>query len=400
MPSVRGSELTIVRGEGCWIWTDRGEKLFDTTASLWYCNVGHGRTPIAEAVFDQMRSLEAYHTFGPFSNEPANALAARLQALAPIEDGRIFLTSGGSDSIETAAKLARRFWTLRGQPHKQLLISRENAYHGLHAFGTGLAGMAVNREGYGGELVTGTARVEAHSDVALEALIDAVGPDQIAAFFCEPVIGTGGIIPPPPGYLEAVRELCRVNDILFVADEVITGFGRLGDVFGCQRFGISPDMLVFAKGVTSGYLPLGGVVVAPEIWRPFWDGADAPIFRHGLTYSGHPAACAAARANLDIVEAEDLAGRVRELEPTLAALTSPLADHSAVVDVRTIGLLAGVQLRDFDLASRVAAAAPEAGLVLRALPDATLQISPPLIVDADELEQAVHAISGLIARHE
>jgi len=397
MPSVRGREVVIVKGEGSYVWTEDGDRLFDATASLWYCNIGHGRQEVVDAVTAQMRELEAYHTFANFSNRPAEQLTRRLQQMAPIQDARIFLSSGGSDSVDTAAKLARRHWAHRGAPDKHIVISRRNAYHGLHAFGTSLSGMEPLRDGYGGDLVADTALVETNDADSLAALIDDVGPDRIAAFFCEPVVGVGGIIPPAPDYLTSVQQLCRDNDILFVVDEVITGFGRLGSMFATKRFGLNPDVIVFAKGVTSGYLPLGGLMIGPRLWRPFWEGEDAPTFRHGLTYGGHPACCAAGLANLDILEGEKLADRVAAAETEFAQVFQGLRDLEAVTEVRTIGFLAGIELRDFDLASRVASAAIDRGLILRALPSGTLQVSPPLIASIEDLELAAATIRELVA---
>jgi putrescine aminotransferase len=279
---------------------------------------------------------------------------------------------------------------------KRTIIARRHAYHGMHGFGTSLAGIDFNREGYGGDLISDVAIVDESDPRSLEDLIERVGADRLAAFFCEPVLGVGGVIPPAPGYLERVRALCREHDILFVADEVITGFGRLGSMFASDRYRLEPDLLVFAKGVTSGYQPLGGFIASPKAWRPFWEETDAPIFRHGLTYSGHPAACAAALANLDILEDEALTDRVAELEPQLERIAGGVESHPAVMEVRSVGLLAGVQVRDADLAARVAAAAPDKGLVLRPMANATLQISPPFIAEPHELEFVISAIGELL----
>ena len=399
MPSVHGRELTIVRGEGSYVWTDDGDRLFDATASLWYCNIGHGRREVVDAVTAQMGELEAYHTFANFTNRPAEMLTRRLQDMAPIADARIFLSSGGSDSVDAAAKLARRHWAYQGQPEKRTIVSRRRAYHGLHAFGTSLSGMEPLRDGYGGELVGDTALVETNDPSSLADLVESHGAERIAAFFCEPVIGTGGVVPPAPGYLSAVEEICRENDILFIVDEVITGFGRLGRMFATERFGLEPDAIIFAKGVTSGYLPLGGLMIAPRIWRPFWEATDAPTFRHGLTYGGHPTCCAAGLANLDILERENLTDGVAAIEADFAGLVHRLEELEDVTEVRAIGLLAGVELRDFDLAQRVASAAAGSGLVLRALPSATLQISPPLIATFEELEACALTIRELITLH-
>ena len=244
----------------------------------------------------------------------------------------MFLTSGGSDAVDTAAKLARRYWHAVGRPEKLVLIGRRHAYHGMHAWGTSLGGIPANLEGMG-TLVPDVVHVEPDSVEELAAAIDRVGSERVAAFIGEPVVGAGGVIPPPDGYWEGVAELCSKHDLLLVADEVITGFGRLGRWFGCERFGFTPDLLVFAKGVTSGYMPLGGVIVGPRVQEPFWSG-DGISFRHGYTYSGHAAACAAALSNLDILERERLVERVNALEHVFAAKVHSLAEHPLVGDAR------------------------------------------------------------------
>src|SRR5450755_3356973 len=249
MYTVPGDRLTIVAGEGVNVQTDDGRWLLDATAALWYANIGHGRARLADAAAMQMRRLETYHTFGRIVNDQALALADRVADMSPVADAKIFWVSGGSDAIDTAAKLARRYWQLQGQANKRIIISREWAYHGLHGFGTSLAGIPFNREGYGSEsLIPETARIPANDADALEATIRELGPDRVAAVFAEPVIGTGGVILPAPGYLQRVEAICREHEILFVADEVITGFGRTGEMFASERFDLSPDMIVIAKG--------------------------------------------------------------------------------------------------------------------------------------------------------
>ena len=343
MPSVKRSERVIARGEGAYVWTEDGHRLLDLPASLWYANVGHGRREIAAAVAEQLGRIEAYSTFQNYATRPALALAERVAGLAPLDDPRICLTSGGSDSVDLASKLVRRFWTVQGRPEKRTIVTRDEAYHGLHGFGTSIAGIGANREGYG-ELVRETARIDTNNPESLQQLIHERGAGTIAAVFCEPVIGTGGVIPPAPGYLETIERLCREHDILFVADEVITGFGRTGRMFACERYGLRPDLMLLAKGISSGYVPLGAVVVARRIWEPFWEDGSDLVFRHGLTYAGHATACAAAMANLDILEREDLVGRVAELEDVLTAVLAPLAEHPLVREVRSgAGLLGAVR---------------------------------------------------------
>jgi putrescine aminotransferase len=396
MPTVHGAEVVIDRGEGAYIWDADGRRLFDATASLWYCNVGHGRAEIANAVAEQIRRLETYHTFGPFLNAAARDLAIRLSDLSPMDEPRVFLTSGGSDSVDTAAKLARRYWSAIGSDGKDWLLTRDGSYHGLHGFGTSLTGIEMNREGLG-PVVAQTARVSMQEPGALEDRILELGPDKVAAFFCEPVVGTGGVFPPADGYLEAVQEICRAHDVLFIVDEVITGFGRTGYPFACIRFDLDPDLMVLAKGLTSGYLPLGAVLVSQRVAAPFWEEGTAHSFRHGLTYSGHAAACAAAEVNLDILEAEHLIDAVANLEPLFRDELSALAGLPVVSEVRCIGLLAGVQVDRPELAQEIALRAPDYGFVTRALPGGTLQFSPPFVVTADEIRWLAEAVRDVIS---
>src|SRR4051794_19730870 len=344
MAAVSHNELIIERGEGVWVFDADGKRYLDATASLWYANVGHARAEIADAVAAQLKQLEAYHTFGDMGNRAANALCERLAALAPIPDAKLFLTSGGGDSIEVAAKLARRHFVQQGQPERVHLISRTQGYHGTHGFGTSLGGIEANVTSWG-PLVPHVSTVPYDSLPALEAEIAKVGPDKVAAFFCEPVIGAGGVLLPPAGYIEGVADLCAEHGILLVIDSVICGFGRLGTWFGIERWpDVTPDMITFAKGVTSGYIPLGGVVVGAHVAAPYFEDGG-PMLRHGATYAGHPAACAAANAVLDLYEAEGLIARGQELERPLADALAPLADHPAVTEVRAgLGFLAAVAI--------------------------------------------------------
>jgi putrescine aminotransferase len=404
MGAVRRGELVIERGEDVWVWDSDGRRYLDATASLWYSNVGHGRPEIAAAVAEQMARLEAYSAFGDFSNEPARALAEMLSDLAPME-ARVFLGSGGADAIDTAAKLARRYWFEVGEPERTLLISRTAGYHGTHGFGTALAGIPGNREGFGPQVET--IQVSHDSLEAMEAAIRKAGPERVAAVFVEPVIGAGGVYPPPPGYLEGLAVLCERTGVLLVVDSVICGFGRLGTWFGIERWGIEPAMVTFAKGVTSGYLPLGGVLVSERIAEPFWRAPGGPVLRHGPTYSAHATCCAAALANIALLARDGLLERGRELEgPLLDALT-PLADHPSVAEVRGgVGLLAAVALTDEaieqrpDAISRVVMAAREEGVLLRPLGTA-VAVSPPLTVEtehfaliANAIERGLEALEG------
>jgi putrescine---pyruvate transaminase len=402
MASVeRTGGLTLVRGEGSHVWDADGNRYVDATAGLWFCNVGHGRKEIADATRAQMAELAAYSTFGDMTNRPIEALAELVAALAPIADAKVFFTSGGSDSIDSATKIVRRYWSLVGEPERTVLVRRERAYHGMHAAGTSLAGIPANLEGYGG-LLEDVVEVPWNDVDALRAAVDRIGADRVAAFFCEPVIGAGGVFPPPDGYLEGVRTVCRDAGVLFVADEVITGFGRCGSWFASGRFGLEPDIVTCAKGITSGYLPLGAVIASPKVWEPFWrDGAG--MFRHGYTYTGHAAVAAAALANLDIVEREGLVDRAKRLEGELAEALAPLAGHALVGEVRAgTGVLAAVQLdreavsADPRLAARVVTVARAHGVLSRALAPGALQVSPPLVLERDELREIVDGISAAL----
>ncbi len=404
MASVRRAEFVIERGEDVWIWDREGRRYLDATASLWYANVGHGRKEIAEAIAAQLARLEAYSTFGEFANEPALELAATLADLAPMP-ARVFLVSGGGDAIDTAAKLARQYWSQVGEPDRTVLVSRTAGYHGTHGFGTALAGIPANREGFGPQVET--VQVPHDSIEAVYAEVDKVGPQRIAAVFVEPVIGAGGVYPPMPGYLEGLSELCRQTGALLVADAVICGFGRLGTWFGIERWEADPAMIVFAKGVTSGYLPLGGVIVSDRVAEPFWAKAGGPVLRHGPTYAGHPTCCAAALANLALLGRERLVERGRDLEGALFDALTPLTRHDVVAEVRGgTGMLAALELGADVLdaqpgaVAKVASAAREAGVIVRTQ-GRGVAVSPPLTATPEHFELITealdHALSSLRA---
>jgi putrescine aminotransferase len=399
MPTVSQAPTVIVEGQGAHVTTQTGERLLDLPASLWYCNVGHGRVEIAEAVAEQMGRIEAYSNFQTFATPPAIELAEQLADLAPVPEGRVFFGSGGSDAVEIAAKLSRRYWDALGHHDKRAIVSRARSYHGLHGFGTSLAGLDQNRNGYG-ELMPDVHRV-AHDDWRdLEQLVERLGPGRIAAFFCEPVIGTGGVIPPVGDYLAQVQRICNENDILFIVDEVITGFGRTGKMFASERFGITPDMLLFAKGVTSGYMPLGGVLVCGRVAEPFWAEDSELVFRHGLTYQAHASVCAAAMTNLSILAQEDLVDRAAALEQPLDQALRSLEGHDAVLEVRSgVGLLGAVRLVDAATAAKVIAYCLDHGVITRAIGDGeTLHVSPPFVIEEAEIYRAVEVMADALDR--
>jgi adenosylmethionine-8-amino-7-oxononanoate aminotransferase len=403
MHVVADHEIVMVDGDGAVLTDAAGNEYIDATAALWFCNVGYGRREIADAVADQLTKLHAYSSFGAYTTDATIRVAERLAELAPLEDPVVYLASGGSDAIDTAAKLSRRYWDVAGKPDKRVIVSREHSYHGMHVMGTALVGMPAMRNGYGTTPFVGdVAQVPPLDAEAVADLFESRG-GEIAAFVGEPVIGAGGVIPPSPDYWAAISELCRAHDVLLIADEVITGFGRLGEWFGTTRFGIQPDMITFAKGVTSGYMPLGGVLVGKRVKAPFWDEAiPGAVFRHGYTYSGHAGAAAAAMANLEIIEREDLIGRVRRLEPVIDAAVRRLEGAPLVGEIRTIGLTAAVALKPDVLAAdpatpdKVVAAALRHGVASRVLRAHAIHISPPFVITEAQIDAMVDGIGNAL----
>lgn len=397
----QNGELVLDHADGVHVWDEQGRRYLDATASLWYCNVGYGRQEIVDAAAAQMRKLPAYSAYDDLVTRPTTELAERIARIAPMDDARVFFTSGGAEAIETAAKLARRYWSHVGQPERRIVISRERAYHGMAAYGTSLAGAEVFKAGLG-TLVADAVQVPWNSADALRDTIEQIGAERVAAFVCEPVIGAGGALAPPPGYLQAVRQVCRDADVLYISDEVICGYGRVGDWFASRRFELEPDMATFAKGITSGYVPLGGVIVGPRIAEPFWNG-EAGMFRHGYTYSGHATATAAAHPNLDIMEREQLPTRALQLEVELTEALAPLADHPLVTEVRSgVGVIAGVQpdpelvAADPTLPDRLRLACRANGVLTRTLVGGALQVSPALVVSRDQLDEIAQGLGAAL----
>jgi len=402
MHSVADAEVVIRSAEGVWLEDTAGNRYLDATAALWYCNVGYGRREIADAVAEQLVRLPAYSSFGAYTSERSVALAERLAALAPIPNAVVFLGSGGSDAVDTAAKLARRYWDVVGKPEKRVIVSREFGYHGMHGWGTSLVGIAPMKAGYGGNFIDEVVNVGSMDVETLGALFTERSA-EIAAFIGEPVIGAGGVYPPEDHYWPEVSRLCHDHDILLIADEVITGFGRTGQLWATTRYGIEPDMITFAKGVSSGYVPLGGVLVGERVRAPFWDD-DVPgaVFRHGYTYSGHAGAAAAGMANLDIIEREGLVARVTSLEPVLDRAVRRLSSAPGVGEIRTVGLTAAVAFRgdllaaDPGLPERAVTAALRHGVATRVLRGHALQISPPFVITEIEIDTMVDGVAAAL----
>lgn len=379
-------EFVVTRAEGVHVWDDQGRRYLDATAGLWFANVGHGREELAEAAASQIRKVAAYSTFGDYAVDATVELAERLAGIAPVPGTKVFFTSGGSDSVDTAAKLARRYWVEQGQPQRRYVIGRQQAYHGMHYAGTALGGIKPNTDGYG-ELVADAAHVAWDDAEDLRATIERLGPENVAAFFCEPVMGAGGVYPPPEDYLTAVRKICVEHDVLFVADEVITGYGRIGGAwFASSKMGLEPDMITSAKGLTSGYAPMGALLVAPKVAEPFFEPGAGRWWRHGYTYGGHAMAAAVGLANLDIIEREGLLDEATRVQDALARELSPLAEHELVSQVRCgTGAVAAVQLHDASRAAALALGMRAQGIATRAVGAGAVQFSPAFVMTDEQV---------------
>lgn len=412
------SPIIMENATGCTITDIDGQRYLDGAAGLWCVNVGYGREEISAAIASQSRKLPYFHSFNGISNAPSIALSERLLQLAPAGMKRVFYGSSGSDANDTAVKMLWSYNICRGKPDKRKIISRAYAYHGVSVASGSLSGVPMVHQHFGlplnfarhvsrPDLYRDAPARQCASELAysailareIEDMILAEGPDTVAGFIAEPVMGTGGVLPPPEGYFTAIRAVLDRYDVRMVADEVITGFGRLGAWFGSDLYDMQPDLILAAKGLTSGYLPLSAVLVGEKIWSVFEEAsADGRVFAHGFTYSGHPTCTAAAMANLDIIEREGLVDRVAEIAPTFARIfRDTLGGLDLVGDVRSAGLMMGVELvadktdkTAFDatikVAGRVSVAARRRGILVRALPNSdTIALSPPFIVTEAEL---------------
>lgn len=387
--------ITIERGQGAVVWDDAGTPRIDMMGGLWYCNVGYGRGEIADAVAEQLRSLGAYHAFERFTPPVAEQLAGRISALAPEPGSRVFFTSSGSEAVDSAFKLARLTHALAGSPQRTIIVSRRPSYHGVTYGGVTATGLPANQASFG-PLLPDVVQIDKDDLDAMAALFAADG-DRIAAVIAEPVIGAPGVYPPAEGYLRGVRELCDAHGALLILDEVICGFGRLGTWWGSQHYDVRPDLTTFAKAVTSGYQPLGGVVVGPGVADVL---ADDPTFvlRHGHTYSGHPAACAAALVAIDITEREDLLTRAVNVGERLGDGLRTLLDDDAVAEVRGAGAVFGVGLHPDTPALTVREALLDSGIIVRPIGDATLALCPPLVITDEQIDECVAATADVLAQ--
>jgi putrescine---pyruvate transaminase len=381
---ARDSFIRIVRGKGALLWDADGNELIDGMASLWYCAAGHGRSEIGEAVAAQMSQIEAYSCFDPFTNGPADELADKLVSLCPMPGSRVFFTDSGSESIDTAMKLARVAHVQAGHPERTLIISRTRGYHGTNYGGTSAQGIAPNKVGYG-TLLADVVQVPSDDIESLATLMKERSA-EVAAVITEPVQGAGGVFPPTDNYLEGLRKLCDQHGAYLIFDEVITGFGRLGTWFGAQHYGVVPDLMTFAKAVTSGYQPLGGVFVGRKPLDAL-ENDPSFILRHGYTYSGHASVCAAGLKNLEIMEREQLVDRAKHVGQRLGSGLQALAADGIIDHARGDGAVWAAGLKPDQNAMKVRDLMLANGAIVRALNADSNIFCPPLVITDDEIDR-------------
>ncbi len=385
---------TLVRGQGSVVYDNHGNQYIDAMASLWYCAVGHGRSDMAEAIARQAGTLAAYSTFDPFTNEPAEELAEKLVAVGPIPKSRIFFTSSGSESVDTAMKLARLAHVQAGHPERTLIISRQRGYHGTTYGGTSAQGIPPNREGYGP--LVGDVEQVAADDIEAMATLMAQRGNTVAAVLVEPLQGAGGVFPPTEGYLESLRRLCDQHGAFLIFDEVISGFGRLGTWFAADHYKVVPDLMTFAKAVTSGYQPLGGVFVGPAVRAPL--EADANFFlRTGFTYSGHPTACAAALKNIEILEREDLLARAVHIGRRLSSGLQSLADDGLIASIRGDGAVWAASHHTHRDPMVIRDKMLDLGVITRAIGADANTFCPPLVTSDAQIDQIVDTLATVLS---
>jgi beta-alanine--pyruvate transaminase len=418
--AFKSAPRMLARAEGMHYYDETGRSLLDTCAGLWCVNAGHGREPIVEAIRRAAGELDYAPTF-QFAHPAAFALAQRIAALAPEGLDHVFFVNSGSEACDAALKIARAYFQRIGQGGRFRLIGRERGYHGTTFAGISVGGIGNNRKPYG-PLLPGTddhlpltydaskrfTRGEADGGErfaeALEGLVALHGAETIAAVMIEPMAGSAGVFPAPNGYLKRLREICDRHGILLVFDEVITGFGRLGHAFAAERYGVTPDIITFAKGVTNGAVPMGGAIVSNKIHDAFMQGPEHQIeLFHGHTYSAHPLACAAALATLDLYRDEGLFERARQMEPVLEVAVHELKGAPFVADIRNVGMAAGIELEPDSKApgrrghDAIRLAFFEEDMVIRVGGD-TIALSPPLIATEADMGRMVDGIRAVLAR--
>jgi L-2,4-diaminobutyrate transaminase len=424
-----GDPQIMESGYGIHIVDSQGQDLIDAFAGLYCVNVGYGRTEIAEAIYEQAKKLAYFHTYRGTSNEPLIRLSDRILRMAPENMSKIYYGMSGSDANETQVKIVWYYNNVLGRPNKKKIIARRFAYHGLTILSGSMTGIPSFHQSFDLPLDmvrhTTTPHYYRYADEGmsendfakkcaadLDALIEEEGPETVAAFIGEPVMGTGGIMPPPEGYWQEIQKVLDKHDVLLIADEVVCGFGRTGSNFGSQTYDMKPDLMTIAKGLTSGYIPLSGSIVGERVWEVLCQGSEQfGIFTHGYTYSGHPIGAAAAMANLDIVEGEDLTGNAKRTGAyMLKRMNEVFADHPLVGEVRGVGLLAAIEFvadkktkRAFEAPLRVSAKVADEclknGMIVRAMPSGdALAYAPPLVITPDEVDRIVEITEKSLAK--
>lgn len=403
----------MVAAKGAYYTDADGRQIFDGLSGLWTCGAGHGREEITAAVSAQIAELD-YSPGFQFGHALSFQLANKIVDLTPEGLDHVFFTDSGSETIDTALKMARAYWRSRGQPGKSKFIGRMKGYHGVNYGGVGVGGIGFNRKLFGqtvdadhmshtlleeNRFSKGLPETGAHLADELEELVSLHDASNIAAVIVEPLAGTAGVLPPPKGYLKRLREICDEHQLLLIFDEVITGFGRMGSLTGAEEFGVTPDIMCLAKQITNGAVPLGAVVVGAEIYNTFMDngGPDYMVeFPHGYTYSAHPVACAAGMAALDILIDDKLVDRVKQMAPVFEAAVHSLKGSPFVTDIRNYGLAAGISLKHYpnEPARRpfeVGLKCLQKGFYVRWGGD-TIQLAPPFIVDAQQIDALINAV--------
>ena len=384
--------INIVSAKDCTLVDDQGNQYLDAMASLWLCQIGHGNSKVINAIKDQLDQLQTYNTFDPFTNTPASEAAEAIRRVSPHPNGRVFLGCSGSEAVDSALKLSRMFHQRRGDSDRQIIVRRNAGYHGVNVGGTSVQGIEPNRVGWG-DLLPHVIEIP-NDDIEEAATLFAEHGSRIAAVICEPVQGAGGVIVPPDGYLAGLRRLCDQHGSLLIFDEVICGFGRTGQWFASQTFDVTPDMITFAKGVTSGYLPLSGVIISEALNNELVSD-EAAKWMHGYTYSGHPTAAAAAIANLEVIESENLVAEARRIGDQMHAGFSALLGDETINSFRGIGGIwaceigkDAIPVRDMMISN---------GVVCRGIGEA-VAFCPPLIITDDEIGQIFDTLSEVLRR--
>ena len=391
-PPAKDTEpfVNIASGKGAVLTLKDGREVIDAMGSLWYCNVGYGHPKVTQAIKDQLDTIHAHHIFDPFTNDVAEAAADAIVERAPTDGGKVFFAQSGSEAVDTALKLARAAQAQAGHPEKTIVISRTNGYHGTAYGGTSAQGFPEYRAGWGG-LVPDHIHVQG-DDIEAMASVFAEKGAEIAAVIAEPVQGAGGVVPPPPGDLEGVRRLCTEQGALYISDEVICGFGRLGTWFGAQYYDVEPDMVTFAKAVTSGYVPLSGVIVGDKALGML-ESDDEWKLNHGFTYSGHQTACAAALACIEVTEEEGLLERATELGARLRDGLQSLADDGLYEELRGDGFVYALKTHPDQAPIDVRWRALDEGVIVRPMAD-SIGFCPPLVCTEAQIDQLVDAAAA------